>query len=63
MKKIKIFIITTELPARVGGAPVRNFNLIKSMSKNIFQVSLFTIVDTKTKLMLPTIRKELVLIL
>jgi len=59
MKKIKIFIVTTELPARVGGAPVRNFNLIKYMSKDMFHVSLFTIIDTKTKIILPTIREEL----
>jgi glycosyltransferase involved in cell wall biosynthesis len=59
MKKVKIFIITTELPARIGGAPVRNFNLIKYMPKDLFSVSLFTIVDSKTKKFLPTIEKEL----
>ncbi len=59
MKKVKIFIITTELPARIGGAPVRNFNLIKYMPKDLFSVSLFTIVGSKTKKFLPTIEKEL----
>ena len=59
MKKVKIFIITTELPARIGGAPVRNFNLIKYIPKDMFSVSLFTIVDSKTKKFLPTIEKEL----
>ncbi|HZK40463.1 MAG TPA: glycosyltransferase family 4 protein [Atribacterota bacterium] len=59
MNKIKIFIITTGLPARIGGAPVRNFNLIKNISKDMFSVSLFTIVDSKTKKLLPTIEKEL----
>jgi len=35
MKKVKIFIIATELPVRIGGAPVRNFNLIKYMPKDL----------------------------
>lgn len=59
MKKIKIFIITTELPTRISGAPIRNFNLIKQMSKDMFSISLFTIVDNKTKKLLPEIEKEL----
>ena len=59
MKKIKIFIITTELPARIGGAPVRNFNLIKQIPKDMFSVSLFTIVNSKTKKFLPLVEKKL----
>jgi len=59
MEKIKIFIITTELPARIGGAPVRNFNLIKQIPKDMFSVSLFTIIDSKTKKILSTVEKEL----
>lgn len=59
MKKIKIFIITTELPARIGGAPVRNFNLIKHISKDMYSVSLFTIVDSKTREFLSKVEKEL----
>ncbi|GAH67108.1 unnamed protein product, partial [marine sediment metagenome] len=59
MNKIKIFIITTELPARIGGGPVRFFNLIKYIPKDMFSVSLFTIIDSKTKKFLPTIEKEL----
>lgn len=59
MKKLKIFVITTELPARIGGAPMRNFNLIKYLDKNRFAVSLFTIIDDKTKKILPEVKKEL----
>lgn len=59
MNKKKIFIITTELPARIGGSPVRNFNLIKHISKDMFCVSLFTIIDSKTKKFQPSIKKEL----
>ncbi|MGA3292208.1 MAG: glycosyltransferase family 4 protein [Candidatus Microgenomates bacterium] len=59
MKKIKVFIITTELPTRISGAPIRNFNLIKQISKYKFSVSLFTIIDSHTKKFLPIVEKSL----
>jgi polysaccharide biosynthesis protein PslH len=59
MKKIKIFIVATELPARIGGSCIRNFNLIKQLPKDIFSVSLFTIIDDETKKFLSDVKNEL----
>lgn len=59
MKKLKLFIVTTALPARLGGGPMRNFNLIKYLSKDQFSVTLFTIMDKKTMNILPEIKNEL----
>lgn len=59
IKKTKIFFITTELPSRQGGSNVRNFNIIKYLKKESFYISLFTILDNKTKNILPSVEKEL----
>jgi len=59
MTKIKIFVITTELPGRIGGTPVRNYNLIKQIPKDKFSLCLFTILDNQTKYYLPKTEKKL----
>ncbi|MBI5122780.1 DUF2206 domain-containing protein [Candidatus Roizmanbacteria bacterium] len=59
MKKKKIFFITTELPSTKGGASTRNFNILKSLDKTKFSISLFTIVSNKTKGTLNSVRNEL----
>ncbi len=58
IKKTKVFFITTELPSRMGGSNMRNFNIIKYI-KEKYSVSLFTILDDTTKNILPSIKKEL----
>ena len=59
MKKKKIFFISTELPFREGGSSTRNFNILKSLNKNKFSISLFTIIDEKSKKILPSVIDEL----
>lgn len=58
-KNIKIFFITTELPSRMGGANVRNFNIIKNLKDNNYDITLFTILDNKTEKLFSSIKKEL----
>ena len=42
---MRLFMVTTDLPGTVGGAPTRNFNILKVLAGHGYDIELFSVVD------------------
>jgi polysaccharide biosynthesis protein PslH len=59
MKNKRIFFVTSDFPGKTSGAPVRNYNLIRGLSKKGYNLELFTIVDKEDSQKIENLEKEL----